>query len=89
MRTHIIINGKEITNPLVKLLLLVVAVSFSFVITLLFLFVILPLLGLAVTLSIGLIGAIFFAVFISIPALVFFMALFGRLFGETEFRIRR
>ena len=89
MRTHIIINSKEVTNPLIKILLLIVAVSFSFIITLFFLFVVLPLLGLAVTLSIGLLAAIFFAVFISIPALMFLLALFGRWFGETEFRIRR
>ena len=89
MRTHIIINSKEVTNPLIKILLLIVAVSFSFIITLFFLFVVLPLLGLAVTLSIGLLAAIFFAVFISIPTLMLLLALFGRWFGETEFRIRR
>ena len=89
MHTHVVINGKEITDPLVKVLLLIVAVTFSFVITMLFLFVFLPLLGLAVTLSLGLIGAVFFAVFISIPALIFLVALFGRLLGEVEFRIRR
>ncbi|MDH5473851.1 MAG: hypothetical protein OEY61_13460 [Gammaproteobacteria bacterium] len=89
MRTYLVINGKEVTNPVAKFLLFLTALVFSFVSTLLFLFIILPLVGLAVTLSVGLVVSIVFVVFISIPALMIFTALFGRLFGETEFRLRK
>ena len=87
MKTQLIINGKEISNPVVKYLLLFAAIFLSAIITLVILFIILPLIGIAATLSIGLIVSISIAVIISIPALIIFALVFNRVFGTTEVRI--
>ncbi len=70
MPIQIVINGREITNPLVKFVIglgtfLVAAIFAAFLI-----FVVLPLVGFVVTLSLGLVGVIFLALVIAIPLIV-------------------
>jgi uncharacterized membrane protein len=89
MTTHIIINGKEITNPFVKFLLMLGAVIFSSAVVLTLLLLVLPLAGFVISVSLGLVVSVLIAVFISIPALIIFTAIFGKLFGDTEFRIKK
>ena len=89
MTTHIIINGKEVTNPLKKFLIMLAAVVFSAVVVLALVFLVLPLAGFVITLSIGLVVSVLVAVFISIPALIIFTAVFASLFGDAEFRIKK
>ena len=87
MPTQLIINGREIRNPLVKYLILFGALFVSAVVTLVVLFFILPLIGIAATLSIGFLISLFLAVIISIPALLIFALLFNRISGGTEIRL--
>lgn len=89
MRTYIIINGREITNPVIKFILLAAMLLVSFVVTILLIFVILPLLGIAITLSVGFLVSLLIAIFISLPVLVLMLSLLSRFMGETELRIRK
>ena len=70
MAIRIVINEREVTNPWVRLLialstLLVAGIFGAFVI-----FVVLPLIGIAVTLTLGLIGVFLLALVIAIPLLI-------------------
>lgn len=53
MTTHIIINGREITNPLARGLFAAVAIIVAALVSGFVVFVLLPLIGIAVSLSIG------------------------------------
>ena len=70
MAIRIVINEREVTNPWVRLLialstLLVAGIFGAFVI-----FVVLPLIGIAVTLTLGLLGVFLLALVIAIPLLI-------------------
>lgn len=89
MRTYLIINDREVTNPVVKFLLLTGILLFSFVITLVLLFVVLPLIGIVVTLSVGFVLSLFIALVVTVPVLLLVLSLAGKLMGDTEIRIRK
>ena len=89
MSTQVIINGKEITNPAAKASLVLGAILIAALITALIVFVLLPLVGVAVTLSVGLVAILFIASLIGIVSLLFGATLFGWLFGPMQFRFKK
>lgn len=87
MTILIVINGKEVTNPLAKALLVFGAIIISALVTALVIFVLLPIIGIAVTLSAGFIVICIIALIVGIATLAIGSAIFGSLFGPTEFRV--
>lgn len=88
MTTHIVINGKEITNPIAKAALVVGAILIAALITVVIVFVLLPVVGIAITLTIGFVAVFFVAILAGIATLLLSTAVFGWMFGPTEFRIK-
>ena len=66
MNTRIIINGKEVTNPVARALLILSAIIVAAVVAALVIFVLFPLIGIAVTLSIGVIAIFIVAMIMSV-----------------------
>ena len=89
MNTRIIINGKEVNNPFVRFLLILGAIIIAALVTVGVIFILLPLIGIAVTLSIGFILIFVVATMASVAALVLVTIISSWFFGSTEFRIVR
>ena len=89
MATRIIINGKEVTNPVTKTFLIFGAIIIAALVSAFVIFVLLPLIGVAVTLSVGFIIIFIVATIISVATLAFVSILLGWLFGEAEFRYEK
>jgi len=89
MTTQVIINGKEVTNPFAKAGLAFVAILIAALVTSVVVFVLLPIIGVAVTLSVGLIAIFLVSTIMGIMALAFGAVLLGWLFGSTEIRVQR
>lgn len=77
MATRIVINGKEVHNPVVKAALGMLAVIIFGVFAAVIVFLILPLLGIAVTLAVGLLAVLLVALGIGIPMFILGGALLG------------
>ena len=89
MTTQVVINGKEVTNPFAKAALAFGAILISALVTAVIVFVLLPIIGVAVTLSGGFVAIFIVATIMGIATLMFGAALFGWLFGPTEFRVEK
>jgi len=89
MTTRIIINGKEITNPFTRFLLILSTILMTALVSAGVIFVLLPIIGIAVTLSVGFILIVFAAIMVSVVALLLSMIISAWLFGTSEFRIKR
>ncbi len=89
MTTRIIINGKEVTNPFARVLLISGAIIVAALVTALVVFVLFPVIGIAVTLSVGIIAIFIVAIMMSVTALVLITVISSWLFGSAEFRIER
>jgi len=89
MTTRIIINGNELTNPLIKALLIFGAISVAALVTAVVIFVLLPFIGVAVTLSVGFVLIFIVATLVSIATLVLVAIISAWLFGASEFRIEK
>ena len=89
MTTRIIINGKEITNPLSRALLILSAILITALVSAIVIFILLPIIGIAVTLSVGFILIFVAAAIVSMVALALMTVISSRYFGTTEFRIER
>jgi hypothetical protein len=89
MKTRIIINSKEITNPFVRTVLIAGAIIVAALAAALVIFVLFPVIGIAVTLSVGLIAIFIVAIMMSVTALVLLTIISSWLFGSAEFRVER
>ncbi len=89
MTTRIIINGKEVTNPFARVLLISGAIIVAALVAALVIFVLFPVIGIAVTLSVGVIAIFIVAIMMSVTALVLITVISSWLFGSAEFRIER
>ncbi|NOQ70138.1 MAG: hypothetical protein GQ573_08530 [Gammaproteobacteria bacterium] len=89
MTTRIIINGKEVTNPFARVLLIFGAIIVAALVAALVIFVLFPVIGIAVTLSVGVIAIFIVAIMMSVTALVLITVISSWLFGSAEFRIER
>ena len=89
MNTQIIINGKEVSNPFTRFLLILGAIIIAALVTVVVIFILLPIIGVAVTLSVGLVVIFIIATMASVAALVLVTIISSWLFGSTEFRIVR
>ena len=89
MATRIIINGKEVTNPYIKALLIVGAIVVAALVAAVVVFILLPIIGIAVTLSIGFIAVLIVAAIVSGATLLLLAVLAAWLFGVAEFRYER
>lgn len=89
MKTRIFINGREVSNPVVSTLLIPDAVIIAAVAAALVIFVLFPVIGIAVTLSFGVIAIFVVAIMMSIAALVLITVIYSWLFGSAEFRFER
>lgn len=89
MTTHIVINGKEVTNPVAKASLSIGAILVAALITAIFIFVLLPLVGITITLSAGLFAVFIVATIVGITGLVLGTVILGWLFGPTEYRFEK
>ena len=89
MDTRIIINGKEVSNPLTRYFLILGAIIFASLVAAVVIFILFPVIGIAVTLSFGLIVIFIIGTMASVVALVLVTIISSWLFGSTEFRIVR
>lgn len=89
MATRIVIDGKEVTNPLVKAFLILGAIIIAAVVAAVVIFVLLPIIGMAVTLSVGFIVIFIVATLVSVATLALVAVISAWLFGAAEFRIER
>ena len=89
MKTRIIINGSEVTNPLTKALMMLSGIIIAAVVATLVIFVLFPLIGIAVTLSVGVIAVFVVAIMMSVAVLSLVTILYSWLFGSAEFRVER
>jgi len=89
MKTHIIINGKEVTNPIMKALLMIGAIIVTALVTAVVIFVLLPLIGVVVTLSFSFVVIFVIAIIASVAMLMFITFISAWLFGAAEFRVER
>lgn len=89
MVTRIIINDKEVTNPFTKAFLILGAMIVAALVTAFVIFVLFPVIGIAVTISVGFILIFIVAIIVSVATLAFISVIFGWLFGSTEFRIEK
>lgn len=89
MTTQVVINGKEITNPAAKISLAFGAILIASLIIALIVFVLLPLIGITVTLSVGFVAIFTIATLIGMTILLFGTLIFGWLFGPTKLRIEK
>ena len=89
MYTRIIINGEEVSNPFVRILLILGAIIVAALVAAIVILILLPVIGIAVTLSLGFIGIFIVAMMASVVSLVLVTMISSWLFGSTEFRIVR
>ena len=89
MNTRIIINGKEITNPLTRGFLIFGAIIFAALVAAVVIFILLPVIGIAVTLSFGFIMIFVIAILASVVSLTLATIVSSWFFGSTEFRVVR
>lgn len=89
MTTRIIINGKEVTNPFSREFLILGAIIVAACVTAFVIFVLFPVIGIAVTLSVGFILIFIVAIAVSVILLAFITVIFGWFFGPAEFRIEK
>lgn len=89
MTTQVIINGKEITNPIAKAALVFGFILIAALISVVVVFVLLPIVGIVITLSIGFVGVLIAAIIAGFAVLILSATIFGRLFGPTDFRIEK
>ena len=89
MNTRIIINGKEVTSPFTRALLILGAIIIAALVAAVVILILFPIIGVAVTLSIGFLAIFIVAIMGSVAALVLLTVISSWLFGSTEFRIER
>ena len=89
MSTRIIINEREIRSPVAKFLLGLGALTAACIIAGLVFYVLLPIIGVVVTLSAGLFVLLVVASAIGSAALLLGMLLFGWVFGKSEIKFIR
>ena len=89
MATKILINGKEVTNPFLKAFLVLGAIITVAIVAAVVIFILLPIIGVAVTLSAGFVLIFIVAIVVGIATLAFVTALLAMLFGAMEFRIEK
>lgn len=87
MATLIIINGKEVTNPFVKAFLIFGAICFTSLVAAIVIFVLLPIIGIAATLSFGFVVIFIVATIAGIATLLFVTSILGWMFGSAELRV--
>lgn len=89
MSMRIVLNGREVMSPAAKFGLSFAAVLGAAVMTALVVFVLLPLIGIAVTLSVSLFVIILVATVAGIVSLLLGSLLFAWLVGPVEFFVER
>ena len=89
MNTRIFINGQEVTNPIVKALLILGAIIVAALVIAIVIFILLPIIGVAVTLSAGFIVIFIVATIFGVATLTLVTLFSAWLFGGAEFRIER
>ena len=86
MATRILINGKEVTNPVIKTILILGAIVLTALVSSIITFILLPIIGVAVTLSVGFVIIFIIASVISVVPLGLAVVLFAWLFGIAALR---
>ena len=89
MKTHIIINGKEVHSPFIKAVLMIGAIIVAALVTSVVIFILLPLIGVVVTLSFSFVVLFVIAIVASVAMLAFITFISAWLFGAAEFRVER
>lgn len=77
MGPKIVINDKEIKNPVTKVLLSLSAFVFAVLIALVVVFFVLPFVGIAITATFAIVITILIALLLGIPILLFIGAIFS------------
>lgn len=89
MMTRIIINGKEVTSPLAKFFFITSGIIVISVVMAITVFILLPVIGIAVTLSAGFIIVLIASTLFGAIALAIVISLLAWIFGAAEFRFER
>ncbi|MDH5180766.1 MAG: hypothetical protein OEZ39_02205 [Gammaproteobacteria bacterium] len=69
MGSRMYVNGREVTNPAARWLIVAVGISFALAVSWAFIFIILPIIGLTLTFTLGLILAVFLGMLVFLPLL--------------------
>lgn len=89
MTMHIVLNGREVTSPAAKFGISVAAVLGAALVTAAVVFILLPLIGVAVTLSMGLVAILLVAVLAGIAVVVLSSFLYASLVGPVELLVEK
>ena len=89
MTTRVTINEREITNPIVKAMLVFGFILIVSLISLVVIFILLPIAGIVITLSVGFVFVFIAAIIAGFVALILTTVVFGRFFGTTYFKIEK
>ena len=77
MGPKIVINNKEVTNPVTKILISLSAFSFSILFAIVVVFLILPFVGVVVTATVGVVITVLVSLVIGVPLLMLVGAIIG------------
>lgn len=77
MTPKIEVNGRKITNPMAIFIIGLTSIVFTGLVTALVIFLVLPLVGIVLSLSVGLTIIIFIAVGVGLPILILGRVIFG------------
>ena len=89
MTMHIVLNGREVSSPTAKFGISFAVILVASLVTAAVVFVLLPLIGIAVTLSVGLVAIMVVAAMTGLIALVLGSLLYAALVGPVELFIER
>ncbi len=74
---HMVVNGKKVSNPAAIIIVGLASVVLTGIMTALVIFLVLPFVGIALSLSVGLTIVIFIAVLVGLPILILGRVIFG------------
>jgi len=89
MATQVIIHGREVNQPAIKATLIFAAVVFAALVTAVVVFVLLPLIGVVITLSAGVAAILLMAAMFGISTLIFSAAIVAWCFGPSEIHFKK
>jgi len=87
--THVLIDGREVNQRTIKATLAFAAVIFSALLTAVVVFVLLPLIGMAITLSAGLVAIMLIATVSGLSIPIFGTAIVAWCFGSAVVRVEK
>lgn len=77
MGNRVMLGGREVTNPLAKVIVGIVGVAFGLTVAAMVLVLVLPMIGVALSVSLGTVGIVLLLLLLGLPVFLFGGALFA------------